>query len=185
MVVGLGAGQQSRIHCTRLAGDKADIWWMRQHPRVLSLKWKKGTKRPEKSNAIDLLVTGQIPEGGQEKEQFEGVFEEVPAPFSKEERKEWMSQLTDVACSSDAFVSRLKFSLFDGRLVLKGLLIRMCVSSLFEKQFPFSDNVFRAARSGAKYLAAPTGSVNDKAVLDAAEQCKITFIEQSTRLFHH
>lgn len=115
MVIGLGAGQQSRIHCTRLAGDKADIWWMRQHPRVLSLKWKKGTKRPEKSNAIDLLVTGQIPEGGQEKEQFEGVFEEVPAPFTKEERKEWMSQLTDVACSSDAFVSwRTLFILYIG-----------------------------------------------------------------------
>ena len=105
MVVGLGAGQQSRIHCTRLAGDKADNWWMRQHPRVLELKWKKGTKRPDKSNGIDLFVTDQIPEEGLEKEMFDGLFDEVPQPFSKEERKEWMSKLEGVACSSDAFVS--------------------------------------------------------------------------------
>ncbi|KAK6343955.1 bifunctional phosphoribosylaminoimidazolecarboxamide formyltransferase/IMP cyclohydrolase, variant 2 [Orbilia brochopaga] len=154
MVIGLGAGQQSRIHCTRLAGDKADAWWMRQHPRVLGLKWKKGTKRPEKSNAIDLLVTGQVPDDGPEREAFEGVFEEVPAPFEREERREWMQQLEGVACSSDAF-------------------------------FPFSDNVYRAARSGVKYLAAPGGSVNDKAVHEAAEACGIVFVEQSTRLFHH
>lgn len=109
MVIGLGAGQQSRIHCTRLAGDKADTWWMRQNPRVLGLKFKKGTKRPEKSNAIDLLVTGQIPEEGKEKEMFEAVFDEVPAPFSKQERKEWMAQLKDVCCSSDAFVSILSY----------------------------------------------------------------------------
>src|SRR5690606_25575181 len=63
-IIGLGAGQQSRIHCTRLAGDKADNWWLRQHPRVLSLKFKKGTKRPDKSNAIDLLVSGQVPKAG-------------------------------------------------------------------------------------------------------------------------
>ena len=59
MVIGLGAGQQSRIHCTRLAGDKADNWWLRQHPKVLGFKWAKGTKRPEKSNAIDLYVTNK------------------------------------------------------------------------------------------------------------------------------
>ncbi|KAF3914717.1 hypothetical protein AA313_de0207470 [Arthrobotrys entomopaga] len=154
MVVGLGAGQQSRIHCTRLAGDKADVWWMRHHPRVLELKWKKGTKRPEKSNAIDLLVTGQVPDEGVERDAFEAVFEEVPEQFTKEEKKEWMSQLEGVACSSDAF-------------------------------FPFSDNVYRAARSGVKYLAAPGGSVNDKVVHEAAEHCGIVFVEQSTRLFHH
>ena len=61
-VVGLGAGQQSRIHCTRLAGDKADNWWLRQHPNIFAFKWKKGVKRPEKSNAIDLYVSGQVPE---------------------------------------------------------------------------------------------------------------------------
>jgi phosphoribosylaminoimidazolecarboxamide formyltransferase/IMP cyclohydrolase len=104
-IIGLGAGQQSRIHCTRLAGDKADNWWLRFHPKVLGIKWKKGTKRPDKSNAIDLLVTGQVPESGPELEAYEGSFEEVPTPFTAEERKEWLGKLTDVAVSSDAFVS--------------------------------------------------------------------------------
>ncbi|KAF4455029.1 bifunctional purine biosynthesis protein ADE17 [Fusarium austroafricanum] len=102
-VVGLGAGQQSRIHCTRLAGDKADNWWMRFHERVLGIKWKKGTKRPDKSNAIDLLVSGQLPKDGPEREAFEAVFEEVPPAFTAEEREAWMKQLKDVCVSSDAF----------------------------------------------------------------------------------
>ncbi|KAG6018588.1 bifunctional phosphoribosylaminoimidazolecarboxamide formyltransferase/IMP cyclohydrolase, partial [Claviceps citrina] len=102
-VVGLGAGQQSRIHCTRLAGDKADNWWMRFHERVLAIRWKKGTKRPDKSNAIDLLVSGELPRSGAEREAFEAVFEEVPAAFSDEEREAWMKQLKNVCVSSDAF----------------------------------------------------------------------------------
>lgn len=104
-VVGLGAGQQSRIHCTRLAGDKADNWWLRFSPHVLGIKWKKGTKRPDKSNAIDLLVSGELPKGGPELELYEAMFEEVPKPFTEEEREEWMNKLTEVAVSSDAFVS--------------------------------------------------------------------------------
>jgi len=104
-VVGLGAGQQSRIHCTRLAGDKADNWWLRFHPRVLGIKWKKGTKRPDKSNAIDLLVSGQLPKSGKERETFEALFDEVPPAFTEEEKTEWLSKLTDVVVSSDAFVS--------------------------------------------------------------------------------
>lgn len=104
-VVGLGAGQQSRIHCTRLAGDKADNWWMRFHERTLGLKFKKGTKRPDKSNAIDLLCSGSVPKSGPEREDFENFFEEVPETFTEEERTEWLSKLTEVAVSSDAFVS--------------------------------------------------------------------------------
>ncbi|CAK7566194.1 MAG: bifunctional phosphoribosylaminoimidazolecarboxamide formyltransferase/IMP cyclohydrolase [Sporothrix epigloea] len=153
-VVGLGAGQQSRIHCTRLAGDKADNWWLRFHPRVLGIKWKKGTKRPDKSNAIDLLVSGQLPKSGSEREAFEAVFETVPEAFTEAEREEWMGKLTDVAVSSDAF-------------------------------FPFIDNVYRAARSGVKYIAAPGGSQNDQPVFDTAEKLGITFVEQNIRLFHH
>ncbi|KAH6997932.1 cytidine deaminase-like protein [Ilyonectria robusta] len=153
-VVGLGAGQQSRIHCTRLAGDKADNWWMRFHERVLGIKWKKGTKRPDKSNAIDLLVSGELPKDGPEREAFEAVFEEVPPAFTAEERDAWMKQLKDVCVSSDAF-------------------------------FPFIDNVFRVARSGTKYVAAPGGSQNDGAVFETAEKLGITFVEQNIRLFHH
>ncbi|KAK5990888.1 Bifunctional purine biosynthesis protein ADE17 [Cladobotryum mycophilum] len=153
-VVGLGAGQQSRIHCTRLAGDKADNWWMRFHERVLSIKWKKGTKRPDKSNAIDLLVSGQLPKDGPEREAFEAVFENVPPAFTPEEREAWMKELKDVTVSSDAF-------------------------------FPFIDNVFRVARSGVKYIAAPSGSQNDGAVFETAEKLGITFVQQNIRLFHH
>ena len=104
-VIGLGAGQQSRIHCTRLAGDKADNWWMRFHDRALNLKWKKGTKRPEKSNAIDLLCSGLVPKSGPEREDFERNFEEVPPTFTAEEREDWLKKLSEVAVSSDAFVS--------------------------------------------------------------------------------
>ena len=103
-VIGLGAGQQSRIHCTRLAGDKADNWWMRFHERALNLKWKKGTKRPDKSNAIDMLCSGQVPKEGIEKEDFEKNFEEVPKNFTEEERESWLKKLGDVVVSSDAFV---------------------------------------------------------------------------------
>ena len=104
-IIGLGAGQQSRIHCTRLAGDKADNWFMRFHDRVLGIKWKQGTKRADKANAIDLLCSGNTPRNDAEKAEYERVFEEVPAPFTQEERDGWLQRLTDVAVSSDAFVS--------------------------------------------------------------------------------
>jgi phosphoribosylaminoimidazolecarboxamide formyltransferase / IMP cyclohydrolase len=153
--IGIGAGQQSRIHCTRLAGDKADNWYMRFHERSLNLKWKKGVKRPEKSNAIDMLCSGQVPPRSEfEKEDYERNFDEVPAPFTEEERQEWLKGLKGVAVSSDAF-------------------------------FPFVDNVYRAARSGVSFIAAPTGSQNDGAVFETAEKLGITFVQQSTRLFHH
>jgi len=101
-IIGLGAGQQSRIHCTRLAGSKADNWWLRHHPRVLSLPFKKSVKRAEKANAIDLFVGGEPLEGG-EKTQWENQFETIPPPLSEEERKEWAEKLDGVSCSSDAF----------------------------------------------------------------------------------
>ncbi|CAI5755946.1 unnamed protein product [Candida verbasci] len=154
MVIGLGAGQQSRIHCTRLAGDKADNWWLRQHPRVLGFKWAKGVKRPEKSNAIDLYCSNQIPTDEPEKSEYESKFEEVPKPLSIEERKEWLKKLNNVALSSDAF-------------------------------FPFPDNVYRASRSGVKFIAAPSGSVMDKAVFAAADANDIVYVENPIRLFHH
>ncbi|KAK3825485.1 MAG: phosphoribosylaminoimidazolecarboxamide formyltransferase/IMP cyclohydrolase [Benniella sp.] len=102
MVVGLGAGQQSRIHCTRLAGDKADNWWLRHHPKVLGFKFKKETKRPDKSNAIDLYVLDKTGEG-EEYAAWAANFDEVPAPLTAEERAAHMKLLTDVVVSSDAF----------------------------------------------------------------------------------
>ena len=100
-VIGLGAGQQSRIHCTRLAGDKADNWWLRQHPRVLSFQFKEGVNRAVRNNAIDLYVLEEI--GEVERPSWEALFEKVPAPLSEAERRDWLDQLQNVAASSDAF----------------------------------------------------------------------------------
>ncbi|KAI0226592.1 bifunctional phosphoribosylaminoimidazolecarboxamide formyltransferase/IMP cyclohydrolase [Massospora cicadina] len=102
MIVGLGAGQQSRIHCTRLAGEKVDNWWARHHPKVLAFKFKKEVKRAERSNAIDLYINDQIGEGA-ERLAWESCFEVVPAPLTSEERKEHQAKLKDVVISSDAF----------------------------------------------------------------------------------
>ncbi|XP_039968248.1 bifunctional purine biosynthesis protein ATIC-like [Bactrocera tryoni] len=101
-VIGIGAGQQSRIHCTRLAGEKADNWWLRQHPRVASMKFKAGVKRAEISNAIDNYVNGTV---GKDMplSQFEAMFEEVPPQLSAQEKADWLKQLDGVSLGSDAF----------------------------------------------------------------------------------
>ncbi|XP_038278386.1 bifunctional purine biosynthesis protein ATIC [Dermochelys coriacea] len=101
-VIGIGAGQQSRIHCTRLAGDKANHWWLRHHPQVLAMKFKAGVKRAEISNAIDQYVTGTTGEGD-DLVKWKALFEEVPAQLSEAEKKEWIGQLGAVSLSSDAF----------------------------------------------------------------------------------
>ncbi|XP_067298317.1 bifunctional purine biosynthesis protein PURH [Pseudorasbora parva] len=101
-VIGIGAGQQSRIHCTRLAGDKADNWWLRHHPRVLKMKFRAGVKRAEMANAIDQYVSGTIGEGP-DMEVWKALFEEIPEPLSEVEKKNWISSLQAVALSSDAF----------------------------------------------------------------------------------
>ncbi|XP_076159731.1 bifunctional purine biosynthesis protein ATIC [Alosa pseudoharengus] len=101
-VIGIGAGQQSRIHCTRLAGDKADNWWLRRHPRVLNMKFRSGVKRAEMANAIDQYVSGTIGEGP-DLDAWKAMFEEVPEQLSETERKNWLSSLQAVALSSDAF----------------------------------------------------------------------------------
>lgn len=101
-VIGIGAGQQSRIHCTRLAGDKADNWWLRQHPKVLGMRFKKGVKRAEISNAIDNFVNGTV---GKDMNRaiFEAMFEQAPSDFTQQEKNEWISNQKDVALASDAF----------------------------------------------------------------------------------
>uniref|UniRef100_A0A1I8M3Z4 Bifunctional purine biosynthesis protein ATIC n=1 Tax=Musca domestica TaxID=7370 RepID=A0A1I8M3Z4_MUSDO len=101
-VIGIGAGQQSRIHCTRLAGEKADNWWLRQHPRVAGMKFKAGVKRAEISNAIDNYVNGTV---GKDMPfaQFEAMYEEVPQQLTQEEKLDWLKQLNGVALGSDAF----------------------------------------------------------------------------------
>ena len=100
--IGIGAGQQSRIHCTRLAGNKADNWFLRQAPQVLSLPFKPGIKRADRDNAIDVYIGDDymdvLADG-----RWEAVFTKKPPVFTKEEKKAWLAQLTDVALGSDAF----------------------------------------------------------------------------------
>lgn len=102
-VVGIGAGQQSRIHCTRLAGGKAALWWMRRHPRVLAMKFKQGVTRAVQSNAIDNYVNGTV---GSDLplEQWNTLFDRpAPALLTEQERTEWASKMDRVALASDAF----------------------------------------------------------------------------------
>ncbi|XP_005799780.1 bifunctional purine biosynthesis protein PURH [Xiphophorus maculatus] len=101
-VIGIGAGQQSRIHCMRLAGDKADNWWLRHHPRVLSMKFRSGVKRAEMANAIDQFVSNTIGEGP-DLDVWKSMYDEVPELLSATEKKNWISSLQAVAVSSDAF----------------------------------------------------------------------------------
>ncbi len=151
--IGIGAGQQSRIHCTRLAGDKANNWWLRQHEKTLNLPFIPTLKKPDRDNAIDRYISDEsedvLAEG-----QWQTLFTEKPAEFTKEEKKAWLKELTDVALGSDAF-------------------------------FPFPDNIDRAARSGAKYIAEPGGSIRDDLVIEACNKYGITMSFTGLRLFHH
>ncbi len=100
--IGIGAGQQSRIHCTRLAGQKADNWLLRQCPKVLELPFKDGVGRPDRDNAIDVYMSDDyedvIGEG-----QWQRFFTRQPEPLTREEKREWLSKMDDVALGSDAF----------------------------------------------------------------------------------
>jgi phosphoribosylaminoimidazolecarboxamide formyltransferase/IMP cyclohydrolase len=100
-VIGVGAGQQSRIHCTRLAGTKADTWRLRQHPRVLSLPFRPGVKHPEWDNAIDQFLQSDVTEA--EKASWGEVFTEIPVQLTHEEKRAWLNGLTSVVLGSDAF----------------------------------------------------------------------------------
>lgn len=135
---------------TRLAGDKADNWWLRHHPKVLAFEFKKEVKRPDRANAIDLYVTDQITDLAS----WQALFEKVPEPLTAAERKEWRAKLSGVVISSDAF-------------------------------FPFSDNIQRAKQTGVDFVAAPSGSVNDQIVIDAANANGMVLVFTSTRLFTH
>lgn len=100
--IGIGAGQQSRVHCTRLAGQKADNWWLRQCPKVLDLPFIDGIRRADRDNAIDVYIGEEymdvLADGAWEK-----IFKEKPEVFTREEKRAWLDKLTDVTLGSDAF----------------------------------------------------------------------------------
>ena len=151
--IGVGAGQQSRIHCTRLAGQKADNWLLRQHPKVLSLPFVDGIRRPDRDNAIDVYISDEY-----EDVLAEGVWQNTftvkPEIFTAEEKKAWIAQQTGVSVGSDAF-------------------------------FPFGDNVERARKSGAAYIAQPGGSIRDDHVIATCDKYGIAMAFTGMRLFHH
>jgi len=101
-VIGVGAGQQSRIHCTRLAGNKADTWFLRQNPKVLGLKFKEGIRRPDRDNTIDVYISDEymdvLAEGT-----WQNIFAQKPEPLTREERRAWLDTQTNVSLGSDAF----------------------------------------------------------------------------------
>ena len=100
--IGIGAGQQSRIHCTRLAGSKADEWWLRQCPKVMNLPFKKGIRRADRDNTINIYISDEYEDVLQEGV-WQQFFTECPEPLTREERKEWIAKNTGVALGSDAF----------------------------------------------------------------------------------
>lgn len=100
--IGIGAGQQSRIHCTRLAGNKADIWWLRQHEKVLNLQFVDNIGRPDRDNAIDIYLSDDYMDVLADGE-WQRIFKVKPEIFTKEEKTEWLKKLTGVSLGSDAF----------------------------------------------------------------------------------
>ena len=156
-VIGAGAGQQSRIHCVRLAAGKADNWYLRQHPRVLDLEFRRGIRRPERDNAVDLFLQDELAQGtlsAAERRSWERSFSRVPEPLSDEEKREWLAGLKGVALSSDAY-------------------------------FPFRDNIDRASRSGVEFIVQTGGSAMDREVTEAADACGMVMVHSGIRLFHH
>lgn len=155
-VIGVGAGQQSRIHCTRLAGNKADIWYLRRHPKVVSLPFREDIRRADRDNTIDLYLSADpadtadvLAEGN-----WQQYFTSRPDPLTPEEKRQWLDTLSGVSLGSDAF-------------------------------FPFGDNIERARRSGVAYIAQPGGSIRDDHVIAACNRHGIAMAFTGIRLFHH
>ncbi|MBQ7477499.1 MAG: phosphoribosylaminoimidazolecarboxamide formyltransferase [Selenomonadaceae bacterium] len=100
--IGIGAGQQSRVHCTRLAGNKADVWYLRQSPQVLSLPFREDVRRPDRDNAIDVYISDEYMDllGTDD---WKRIFTEKPPVFTREEKQEWLKTAKGVALGSDAF----------------------------------------------------------------------------------
>ena len=154
--IGIGAGQQSRILCTRLAASKADNWRLRSHRKVLDLPFRDDVSRPVRDNSIDRFISGDnddinelITDGV-----WENLFSSKPVPLTNDERADWISNATDIALGSDAF-------------------------------FPFSDNIDRARKSGVSYVVQPGGSIRDDDVISACDKYGIVMAFTGIRLFHH
>ena len=151
--IGVGAGQQSRIHCTRLAGSKADTWRLRQHAKVLNLPFKPELGRPERDNVIDSYINGNEEDVCADG-YWQKYFTSRPEPLTDRDRRGFLSTFNNVALGSDAF-------------------------------FPFPDNIERARKSGARYVAEPGGSIRDDLVIAKCDDYDMVMAFTGMRLFHH
>ena len=151
--IGVGAGQQSRIHCTRLAGGKADTWFLRQSDKVLNLPFLPTLGRPDRDNVIDGYIN-KNEEDVTAEGNWQKYFKTRPEPLTAEEARAYLDTITGVSVGSDAF-------------------------------FPFFDNIERAHRSGASYIAEPGGSIRDDLVIDCCNKYGIAMAFTGMRLFHH
>lgn len=161
-MIGVGAGQQSRIDCVKLAvyvfysidyqARKASLWYLRQHPKVLGLQFKKGVKKQDRVNARVRYIEGDFTEV--EYEQWKSLFEVVPEPLTQQEKDEFVKTMDNVSLVSDAF-------------------------------FPFRDNIDQASKYGVKYISQPGGSIQDEGVTVAADSYGMTMVHTGCRLFHH
>lgn len=154
--IGVGAGQQSRIHCTRLAGQKADNWHLRQHEKVLNLPFLDTIRRQDRDNVIDLYISDNDDDNNDVlgDNNWQNFFKTRPEALTKEEKKAYLASIGGVALGSDAF-------------------------------FPFGDNIERANRSGVSYIAQPGGSIRDDNVIDTCNKHNIAMAFTGMRLFHH
>mmetsp|Transcript_9385 Transcript_9385/g.11523 ORF Transcript_9385/g.11523 Transcript_9385/m.11523 type:complete len:263 (+) Transcript_9385:524-1312(+) len=159
-VIGVGAGQQSRVDCVKLAASKLQTWWLRFHPKLNALSFKSGVKRQEKVNARVRFIQGAFANApSYERDAYLNLFESDQQEnalneLTSDEIDVHLATLSDVALSSDAF-------------------------------FPFRDNIDVAAKYGVQYIAQAGGSVQDQAVIEACDQHGIAMAFTGVRLFHH
>ncbi len=151
--IGVGAGQQAGIHCTRLAGTKADTWHLRQYKKVLELPFLPTLSRPDRDNVID-GYNNKNEEDVCADGVWQKYFTKQPEPLTAEEARAYLDTITGVSIGSDAF-------------------------------FPFGDNIERAKRSGASYIAEPGGSIRDDVVIDTCNKYGMVMAFTGMRLFHH
>jgi phosphoribosylaminoimidazolecarboxamide formyltransferase / IMP cyclohydrolase len=154
--IGIGAGQQSRVDCVKLASRKVATWALRQHPKVRALKFKPaadgGPKRQDRVNARVRYIEGDFT--AEERTRWEALFAEVPEPLTAAEKDAHMAALDGVALSSDAF-------------------------------FPFRDSIDHASKVGVQYVAQPGGSVMDDSIVACCEEYGMQMAFTNFRLFHH
>lgn len=157
-VTGMGAGQQSRVHCTRLAAAKSDKWFCQQHPRVLGLSFREGLSRVEKTNVVDQYLLWDELSDAERKATVEMLDvpdkDKEPEPLTQAERIEWVKEFDGIALSSDAF-------------------------------FPFRDSIDRASRSNVEYVLQPGGAARDEDVTAAADGYGMVMIHSGVRWFLH